>query len=446
MATASISGLASGLDTSSIISQLMKLEATTQTKLKSRATTEQTAVTALQGINTKLATLATSAKDIASPAPGSTSPWNALSATSSSSAITVTASSSASATGFTVTVEQLAAKARVGFLGSASLSAPGTVPTSLEIERGGVVVPLTTDGTLGGVVSALNDGRTGLRATAVKVGTDSYRLVVESATTGADQGFTLRTTDGTDLLGGEDPALARAGADARISLSGVVVTSSTNTFSGVVAGVDITVGASAVIGQPADITIAKDATSRSASAKSLVDSVNAILTQIGTQTTANTDAAKRGPLAGDSTLTFLTDQLVGTIYPGGTGSMAQYGVQVDRYGKLVFDEKKFAAAYAKDPAAVSAAFAGPTGFASRVQKAAEAASDKYKGYVTSAVNGRNDSIKRLTDSIADWDDRLALREATLQRQYTSLETALSNMQGQSSWLASQIASLPSSGA
>ncbi|MFC7504863.1 flagellar cap protein FliD N-terminal domain-containing protein, partial [Nocardioides sp. GCM10030258] len=60
-ATSSIGGLASGLDTASIISQLMALEALPQTKLKTQVTAEQSKVTALQKLNTALQALGTSA-------------------------------------------------------------------------------------------------------------------------------------------------------------------------------------------------------------------------------------------------------------------------------------------------------------------------------------------------------------------------------------------------
>jgi flagellar hook-associated protein 2 len=65
------------------------------------------------------------------------------------------------------------------------------------------------------------------------------------------------------------------------------------------------------------------------------------------------------------------------------------------------------------------------------------------GTITSAITNRDASVSRFTKSIEAWDDRLELRRSTLSRQYTALETALSGMQSQSSWLSSQIASLPS---
>ncbi|MBW8751948.1 MAG: hypothetical protein JF565_11065, partial [Propionibacteriales bacterium] len=55
--TASISGLVSGLDTASIIDQLMQLETVPQDKLKSNLSTEQTTLKNLQALNAKVAAL-----------------------------------------------------------------------------------------------------------------------------------------------------------------------------------------------------------------------------------------------------------------------------------------------------------------------------------------------------------------------------------------------------
>src|SRR6476619_6067087 len=107
MATSSISGLASGLDTAGIIDQLMQLEAVSQNRLKSQQSTQKTVLSALQSINTDLASLATKAGDLAKA-----STWQTLKATSSSTAITATAGPNASATSFTVTVTSLATSAQ----------------------------------------------------------------------------------------------------------------------------------------------------------------------------------------------------------------------------------------------------------------------------------------------------------------------------------------------
>ena len=57
------------------------------------------------------------------------------------------------------------------------------------------------------------------------------------------------------------------------------------------------------------------------------------------------------------------------------------------------------------------------------------------------IHRSTDTIKGLNDQVSAWDIRLDLRKATLQRQFSGLEVALSKMQQQSSWLAGQLASL-----
>ncbi|RYF66936.1 MAG: flagellar cap protein, partial [Comamonadaceae bacterium] len=100
--------------------------------------------------------------------------------------------------------------------------------------------------------------------------------------------------------------------------------------------------------------------------------------------------------------------------------------------------------YAADPSAVASKFtSGTTGFAARVQAVAKAASDSVDGSITTSISGRNTTIKRMQDSIDDWDTRLALRQSTLTKQFTAMESALQQMNSQSSWLTSQLSSLSS---
>ena len=57
----SLDGLASGLDTTALISSVMQVEAIPQTLLKYKSQDLQTMVSALQGLNSKVAALATQA-------------------------------------------------------------------------------------------------------------------------------------------------------------------------------------------------------------------------------------------------------------------------------------------------------------------------------------------------------------------------------------------------
>ncbi|WP_114422454.1 flagellar filament capping protein FliD [Nocardioides houyundeii] len=434
---ASVSGL-SGFDGASIVDQLMQLETVGQTRLQSRVKTEQSAVTALQALNTRLAGLATKAGDT-----GKGDTWSTLAATSSLPGVSASATASTAATSFSVTVDKLALSHQLAFTTPAALTDQVTDgATTVRLDKlDGTVQDLTTDGTLAGLVTALNDpaNATGVRASAVRVADGSYRLLVESTSTGQASDFALTNLDGSPLLGGAAP---RAGQDAQVTIGGIQATSATNTFSELLPGVSVTLATSATPGSTAEITVARSASTLTASVKSLVDDVNALLKDLDSATASGASGAK-GVLAGDSMVRSLRTALAQALYPGDGSSMAAVGLQVDRYGKLVLDETALAKAYEADPAKVAAAFgSGGDGFAARVAQVAKSASEPYGGAVTSAIQGRNDGIKRLNDSVAQWDLRLEMRRSTLTRQFSALETALNSMNSQSSWLSSQIDSLP----
>ena len=63
----SVSGLISGLDTSSIITQLMQIKAEAQTALNTTLTNTQSAITSYQDLNTKFQSLLTAAQNLANP-------------------------------------------------------------------------------------------------------------------------------------------------------------------------------------------------------------------------------------------------------------------------------------------------------------------------------------------------------------------------------------------
>ncbi|KAA1417717.1 flagellar filament capping protein FliD [Nocardioides humilatus] len=445
MATASIGGLASGLDTATIINQLLQLESQPQTQLKSKVTSEQAKLGALQSLNSRLAGLASAAKDLAHPSSTTSSVWESLKATSTNSAVTATATTAATPSSYTVTIGHTALSHRVSFTdahATTDLVTGGSTTIELDRQDGGSVVSLSVGtGTLQEVADAINKptNNTGLRATLVQVGTGSYRLMVESTATGELQDFSLALPGGAPLLGGA--ASVQTGRDAQIEVGGITVGSTTNTFTNVTPGVTLTLGANAT--GTADVVVARDASARSAAVKKVVDQMNGILSTIAGQTAHDADATKAGVLSGNSLLPRVASEMLGTIYPEDDTSLAPYGIEVDRTGHLTFDESKFAAAYAADPDAVTAAITGDDGFAARVQKVTELVSDKYTGSLTSMITSSTAGIARLNDNISDWDARLAQRRSTLERQYSALEVTLGQLQSQASWLSSQLSSLSS---
>jgi flagellar hook-associated protein 2 len=441
--SASIGGLASGLDTATIISQLMQLEAMPQSRLKTQVSTQETAVKSMQDLNAKVAALMTKAEALAK-ADG----WSPVTSTTSSEKVAVTTAAGATATSLSFDVVSTAKAHTLSFGTKAALD---TVVTGASTK---VMVDLldgngpqeleTGDGTLSGLVDAVNASGKGLRATTVNLGDGTHRLRIESSTTGAASSFAVTAHDGSALLGGSVPTVT--GADASIQVGSDLVKSASNTFADLLPGVSVTLATDAPAGA-VTIGISTDATKMAESVKELVDAVNGVLADIDKATKPGIGGAKAGPLAGDSMLRGVRDQLLGTLYSTSGGSLMSAGIELDKFGKLTFDEAQFKKAYEADPVTTASYFtkgATATGFADRLATTAKAASDPFDGVISSSVKGRQTTIERLQDSIDNWDVKLELRRTTLTRQYTALETALSRMNSQSSWLAGQISSLNSS--
>ena len=435
--SASISGLASGLDTATIINQLMQLEANSQTLLKQRVNSEKTSLTSLQTVNSKFASLATKAADLAK-----LENWSPVKATSSSDQVTVNATSTAVPSSLSLTVNQIATAASLSFADTVANLTDRVTPADSMIVRivsNGITSDIDTgDGTLSGLVKAINASDAPVSASLVKTDT-GYRLNLIARKTGGTSNFTATNLDGTDFLG---VPTAVAGKDAKITVGTDIIKSPSNTFTGLMPGVDVTISADA-IGTTATVTVSQDTASMASSVKALVDAANNALSDITSLTAYNSSTKSGGLLAGDSTLRQLRDQVLSAVTAGvGGASLASVGIQLDKTGTLVFDSAKFTTAYNANPATVTAKFTGETGFAGKIKAIAGTASDSVDGSITSTIKSKNTAIDRLNKDIENWDRRLELRRTTLTRQFTALETAMSQMQAQSSWLASQISSLP----
>ena len=437
------SGIASGLDTTSIISQLMAVESLPQTNLKNAVTAQQAQVSALQSINSTLVALSTQADSF-----GTGSTWTQLSATASNPAVTVTASSAATQGALTFTVGSVASPAQLGYTQQHALTDVVATPSStlnVTLADGSTTSVGTGDGTLTSVISALNglkdaNGKPQLVASAVNVGGGKVQLLVSSATTGAGS-ISISDAGGAAFF---SAVTSTAGADASLTLgSGITATSSTNTFTSLLPGVDVTLGAGTPTGTPITVNVADNGSTRANGVSQFVSQINALFGTIQSQTAygqvgSNGQVSGGGVLAGNLDLRQVTSSLVNTIFPPDGTSLASLGLDVDKTGNLTFDSGTFEAAYQKDPAGTQTAIQA---WVKRVQAVSDSASLPASGTLSQSIKGMNDQIAQENSSIADWDTRLQLKQQHLETMYSNLETQLSQLQAQQSWLSGQLSSL-----
>lgn len=452
--TSSVSGLISGLDTTSLITQLMQIEAQPQALLQARLAAAQTDAAAYRDVNSAFAALQTAATALTQSAA-----WSAVKATADSATVTASASAGATPGSLTFTVGNLAAAHSVvaGQTWATTSDAFGLGSSLTLTKADGTTTSITVGGTgtLADAVSAINAAGAGVTATAIDTGS-GYRLQVAATATGAANAFTLTPSGGTS---GSFSVLTQ-GQDASITVgsgaSAYQVTSSTNTFTGVLSGTSFTVSQA---NTTATVTVATDPDAIANSVQSLVTAANAVLSKIAGYTKSGSGST--APLQGDGTLIDLAGQVLDSITTAiGGNSAALAGLQVTKDGQLTFDAAAFKSEFATNPALVQNIFGGSAGpgadgipgtaddtvvtdgVGARLAVLAGQASDSVTGMLTTLAAGEDSTVTDLQSQLDDWTLRLQLRRQTLTAQFTAMETALGTLKNQSSWLTSQLTALP----
>ncbi|GGL71204.1 flagellar hook-associated protein 2 [Curtobacterium citreum] len=455
-----IDGLVSGLKTTDLINSLMTIEQVPQTLLKNKLTDTNSFISSLQTINGLVQTLASKATDAAK-----LTSLDVFTAKSSSTAATVSTRDSAAAGSLSFTIGATAT-AQVGVTAAMSTWASDAEPITI-VGAGGKQTSVTpASGSLDDAVSAINGAAAGVTATKVAAGTATdgtqlFRLQLTATKTGAASAFQVYRGTGdqvtagtaTNVLTQTGAAVVTAAKDASVTLwagtdAAQTVTSATNTFTDLLPGVDATV--SAPSSDPVTVTIGQDTSKAQGVASGLVDALNAITAYYGTNTavtsttspTTGTTSTTAGVLTGDATTRDVVQRLTSTMSTPVNGkSPSSIGIVITKDGDFTFDAAAFQKALADDPDGTQAVLSG---VATNVGAAATAASDKYTGSITTSITGQQSVATDLSAQIDSWTDRLTQRRATLQAQYAALETSLSNLQSQSSFIASHLATLSSS--
>ncbi|GIG22611.1 hypothetical protein Cch01nite_33350 [Cellulomonas chitinilytica] len=448
MAAMGIDGLVSGLNTTDLINQLMQVESAPQTALKTKQTETSTLVTALQALNVKVASLTDTATKAATA-----SSWTAMKASASSTSVTATTSATSQATALSFTVDKLASS-QTSLTDPLDLARLTSGTGTITVEMNGKLTEIAVGSDAAATARAISSSKAGVSAVAVKVGSET-RFQLTGTSSGEASSFKVYVGTADEVTAGTASEVSlehtSKAADAEITLwagssAARTVKSSSNTFSDVLDGTAFTV--SKVETDPVKLTVSTDTAALASLGKNLVASLGVVLSEISSRTASTTTTedgrtvVKGGVLSGSSSVRTLQQRVQSAAsFPVNGVSPSAVGISMDKDGNFTFDEAKFTAALAADPAKVQSVMSG---LAQRVADVAKSTSDSKTGTLTAEITGQQGLVKDLGERIDSWDARLALRKEGLQATYSALEVTLSNMQSQSSWLASQLSSLSTS--
>lgn len=433
MSTFAVDGLASGLDTTNIINQLMSVERRPQDQLRTRLSTQQSTIAAYQSLSTRVKSIEGAVAAVTDPAA-----WTARTASVTGAAVSATATSDAPIATFDVQVTTLATRWSMTTDGAYGLDDPvfnvSEPPLTVRRSDGTSVALSPPSGSMRDVMTTINEASgLGVQAVAVKVGTNQYRLQIVAAEPGSGA-----APQGIDNLG--VAATATAATDAAYSINNIPGTSTSNTVIDAVSGVTLTLKATG----SSTVTVADDANGLADKVQAMVAAVNNTLEEVASQTIRDSTSTTRGPLASDGSVRQLSGSLLQAVSDAiGSTTAATIGLQTTRDGRLVFDRSAFLTRFAEDPDAVRATLApeAGTGVAQRLTAVVDRAVGPTTGFIPSAIQGRESTQKDLQGQIENWDTRLSARRLLLERQFGQLEVALSRLQSQQAWLTSQISQL-----
>ncbi len=459
MATISSAGIGSGLDVNSIVTQLMAIEQRPLTVLQTKATAIQSTVSEYGKIKSAISTL----NDLGSKLASNTT-WGQTVASSSASAVGATTNGSTAGT-YSVGVQSLASVQTLAtgiFADSNALTGGG----SLHIELGAwganegsftpkagaaaVDVTLTDSDTLATARDKINAAGAGVTALIMNDASGS-RLLLRSTASGAASAF---RTSGVAALAydpsaGSASALteSQAAADARATVNGLPVTSTTNTFANIVDGLTLNVTATTI--DPAIVSVATDTVALKKTLTDFAAAYTAVVQLIGTDTKYDATAKKGGILQGDSAAIGLQRQLrtiAGAFSSASTafGHLSDAGLEMQANGAMSINDSKLGNAL------------GNLGELKKLFANSDVSDPSLDGFgkrfriATSAMLGIDGSLSTRTDGLSaklqrnqkDQDTlatRLTATEARLRAQYTALDTKMASLTTQSSYITQQIA-------
>ncbi len=438
------SGKTSGIDVGTIVDELMQVERQPEAVWQQQQSTIGSQVSALTTMNTQLSNVATDVnnlKDIL----GAFSQMS--SASSDDSLVSASADNTAVAGTHTIVVSNLAttSSSYSGYIPSGTSLAGaeidikyGSDPNN-PVKTDTINIP-SSDTTLQQAASSINSGSYGVTASVV---TDSQgsRLVLASKTSGANGNLTVSSSS-TNFS-------SAAGVDAKLTVDGVPVDSSTNTVTGAISGVTLSLG-SADPNTSVLISVQPDTTTASTAIQNFVTDYNTLMGSINSQYALDPSTGNEGVLGSDSMLRTLQSQLLGLVSTS-TSAAGQYvnlqsmGIEMQNDGTLQINSSALSTALSSNYSDVQKFFqsTSPAGWGQTVSTQLQQMTDPTIGLISADITGLNQTNQSLTNEISDFEVRMTATQQQLTTQYDNLNTLLEEYPMQMQQVAAQLGSLPS---
>ncbi|MCB1183263.1 flagellar filament capping protein FliD [bacterium] len=437
MPTVNFSGLATGLDTGSIISQLVELKRAPIYRLQSRRTGYENQKKALDTLKSKLVALQDAAKAL-----DTANEFSSLKTTvANEDALTVTAGSGAAAGTYEIEVLQLARAQKTTSQGyDSKLNGVGGGVLSFTVNGETTDLDLGAGVSLEQLAERINNDVAGVGASIVFDGsaTGGYHLVLSAAEAGTAGAFSV---DASGMSGGITPILTtdvdHTARDASLRVDGIDVVASSNNPSDVISGLTLNLLAEGE--GMTTVTVGTDTDGIAEKVQTLVDKYNDLFSYVTEQSGAE------GTLRDNPSLRSVAsrvESIFTTALSGGLGDVSlfsQVGITRGDARQIKFDKEDFASALENDFGSVRDFFIerdGNLGKTYLIDQAVEDMTDSIDGLFRISNDALNKKIDYADQSIERYERSIESYQLTLERRFTAMEQMVSQLQAQGNYLTS----------
>ncbi|MDD2105504.1 flagellar filament capping protein FliD [Pseudomonas asiatica] len=434
MASSTITGLGSGLKIDEIVAALASAEkAPKQTQINNQTTTATTSLSAIGTVKSALETFRAAIAKL-----NTASSFSGLASSSSDEAIAkIKIGDGASSGTYALEVTQLATASKIStqvYENTSKIVNDSGESQTLTISQGSAThsVTIANGATLQQARDTIN-GQLQSKGITANIVTDASgsRLIFSSTKMG----------EGTELTLGGDASMATGVTtiakpqNAKYILDGLELESASNTVTGAVSGVDITL----VKEGKASLAVTSNNDTLKTSVQSFVTAYNALMTTINAQTkvTTGSDGAATGSaaLTGDATMRSLVNlvrsEISRSVGTTGLRTLSQLGINtVQKTGLLEFNDTKWDAAVKTYGADISTLFTGKDGLLTRMTSVTE---DYVKtgGILASRQTSLTNQLKDLEESQTALDRRIESLTETLTKKYNAMDTMVAQLKATS---------------
>lgn len=433
------SGIASGLDTTSIVDSLITAQSGPLNQLRQRQADYKVQISTAGTLVTQLKALQTAAGKLASDGAVSILP------NKSYSDFTVTGSAKTESS-YSISVEQVAKQAKMRSASFSSAQDASVVPDGtlqFSIDGTSTVSIDTTGKTLADIAESINQNISGLNASVISTSTGYYLNVSRN-----DTGFAKATGQAAALTMVSDPglglAITQSAQNAQLTIDGLSVERTSNAVSDVLEGV--TFHLTGQSGVENEVAFEANSSGSEESLNTFVEAYNALAETVRSQLVLVPGQSYGDSILGHSTMTAIQRNMQGmlskvVVPSGAVRTLADLGMELQRDGSLSLNKFALENAIAKSPGGANAIFStATTGISAVVKKLVDAQTSPLSGTLTTQQRSLQSQILDIDDRATRMQSNLDAERKRLVARFTAMEQLISGFTNAGTYL-TQVANL-----